>query len=122
MLDWLLRFFARPGCRVYCWRCGRFVRGLSELEYAEFEAVFAATKRSLNAALDRGELDDSRWEELRRPLEETCRRLSGEDVLEPSHLFKHRASRYGPPCRACGRNLRTPRASRCMACGSKRDR
>jgi hypothetical protein len=107
MLGWLLGVLTRPERRVYCWRCGRFVRGLSEWEYAGYQAVFAATKRALNAALDRGELDEARRAELVRPLEEACRRLSGEEGLEPSHLFKHRLSSYGPPCRGCGRNLRT---------------
>src|SRR5262245_57450266 len=117
MLGWLSRVFARRERRVYCWRCGRFVRGLGEREYVRYEAVFAATKCSLNAALDRGELDEPRRAELMRPLEEACRRLSGEEGLEPSHLFKHRIRLYGPPCRWCGRNLRTPRAARCMGCG-----
>jgi hypothetical protein len=79
-------------------------------------------KRLANAALERGELDEARMQELMRPLQEACRRLSGEDGLEPSHLFKHRRSLYGPPCRGCGRNLRTPRAARCMACGRDRGR
>jgi hypothetical protein len=122
MLGWLLCLFTRPECRVYCWRCGRFVRGLSEWEYARYEAIFASMKRSANAALDRGELDEARLAELMRPLKEVCRRLSGEEDLEPSHLFKHRIRLYGPPCRGCGRNLRTPRASRCMACGRERHR
>ena len=110
-----------PGdVRIYCWRCGRFVRGLSEQEYEEYSGLFALYKRSLNAAQERGDLDEARELALKEPLIEACRRLSGEDGLEPSHLFKHRVSAFGPPCPSCGRNLRTPRATQCMVCGYER--
>lgn len=123
MFRWLFCFFfGRPERRVYCWRCGRFVRALSEWQYMMYDAQFAAAKRSLNEALDRGELDEARRSEILRPLREECRRLSGEEGLEPSHLYKHRAILYGPPCRRCGRNLRTPQAGRCMACGLEKGR
>jgi hypothetical protein len=123
MFRWLFRFFfGRPERRVYCWRCSRFVRALSEGEYMSYDAQFWATKRELKEALDRGELDETRMKTILRPLEEECRRLSGEEGIEPSHLYKHRAILYGPPCRRCGRNLRTPQARRCMACGLERGR
>lgn len=104
MLSWLFRIFGRRERRVYCWRCGRFVRALSEWQYACYEGEFVAAKRSINEALDRGELDEARKRELLRPLEAACQQLSGEEGLEPSHLFKHRARLYGPPCRGCDRN------------------
>lgn len=122
MFAWLQHLFARSERRVYCWRCGRFVRGLSEWEYATYEGVYASMKWSLNAALDRGELDDARRAELMRPVEALCNYLSGEDGIESSHLFKHRARLYGPPCKGCGRNLRTKQAVQCVACGRKRTR
>lgn len=123
MFRWLFRFFfRRPERRVYCWRCDRFVRALGEWEYMVYDAQFAATKRALNEAADRGEIDESRRNEIMQSLEEKCRRLSGEEGIEPFHLYKHRAILYGPRCRRCGRNLRTPRARRCMACGQEKGR
>jgi hypothetical protein len=107
--------------RVYCWRYGRFVHALSAWEYAVYQALFAASKRAANEALDTGELDEARLQEIMQPLRQECERLSGQPGLDPGHLFKHRSSLYGPPCRRCGRNLRTPRARRCVACGLERE-
>jgi hypothetical protein len=32
-------------------------------------------------------------------------------------IWHHRSSIYGPPCRSCGKPLRTPKARFCAACG-----
>ena len=119
-LDRLLGLMRRHEKRVFCWRCGRFVRGLDEWEYEEYSQIVAEYKRAINDANDRGQLTEILWAERRRRLEEACRRLSGEEGMEPFHLFKHRLRSYGPPCKACGRNLRTPKAARCMACGHEK--
>ncbi|QDU97330.1 hypothetical protein Pla8534_51760 [Lignipirellula cremea] len=40
-------------------------------------------------------------------------------VLEdsPNSISHHLVSEHGPPCSACGKPLRTPRAKMCAACG-----
>jgi hypothetical protein len=35
-------------------------------------------------------------------------------------LFHHRLSLSGPPCRSCGKPLRTPQARSCRACNCER--
>jgi hypothetical protein len=45
-------------------------------------------------------------------------RLTGEKAGSVEPLWHHRASLYGPPCGACGKPLRTPRANLCAACGA----
>lgn len=47
-------------------------------------------------------------------------RLTG--FRETNHLaiYHHRLSLYGPPCKACGKPLRTPQAKLCAACGAPR--
>jgi hypothetical protein len=43
-------------------------------------------------------------------------RLSGYLETNPRAIWHHRLSLYGPPCRACGRPLRTPKAKLCGSC------
>ena len=47
-------------------------------------------------------------------------RITGFNETNPDVLFHHRLSLYGPPCGACQKPLRTPQASVCAACGSRR--
>jgi hypothetical protein len=122
MLGRLLDALGLRKSRVYCWRCGRFVRALNEWEYFRYQGFFREAKLTANEVLDRGELNEARLREIMRPLEQECERLSGQAGLDPGHLFKHRAWLYGPPCRRCGCNLRTPQARHCVVCGLERGR
>ena len=46
--------------------------------------------------------------------------LTGFEETNVNALFHHRIEIYGPPCSACGKPLRTPRARRCVECGAVR--
>lgn len=47
-------------------------------------------------------------------------RITGFKETNPNALFHHRLSIYGPPCRACGKPLRTPQARFCALCSTER--
>jgi len=53
---------------------------------------------------------------------EACQKyyeLTGFNETNFDAIFHHRVSLYGPPCKACGKPLRTPQANLCAACGKK---
>jgi len=56
-------------------------------------------------------------DELFEPLRAEYRRITGMADCHHNAIMHHRISIYGPPCSACGKPLRTPRASFCAACG-----
>ena len=101
---------------VYCWRCKRFVKALNEAEYAQCIDLMKATKAAIEAE-HRHEMFAKEIEDLRRALWEECSRLSGDATIALHHLTKHRAWMFGPTCVKCGKNLRTPHATKCMECG-----
>ncbi len=58
--------------------------------------------------------------DLFQPCLEAYERLTGFRETNAKAVMHHRLALYGPPCHVCGKPLRTPRASRCMACGAER--
>lgn len=48
------------------------------------------------------------------------REMTGFDETNINAIWHHRVGLYGPECVSCGKPLRTPRASFCAACGTKR--
>jgi len=49
---------------------------------------------------------------------ELYRAITGFAETNINAIRHHRISLYGLPCQACGKPLRTPRASFCAACGA----
>jgi hypothetical protein len=47
------------------------------------------------------------------------REITGSSETNAEAIMHHRLADYGPPCAACGKPLRTMRASFCAACGKK---
>lgn len=104
---------------LYCWRCRRQAPMLDEHEWAEVEPLLSVmmsriqefrrnTGASLAEALGQGFGIDalSRYQQLTGAIES-----------DPNALWHHRENLFGPACEACGKSLRTPRASHCAECG-----
>ena len=53
----------------------------------------------------------------REAILEAYNRVTGFGETNPEAVMHHRVAEYGPACGACGRPLRTPRASFCASCG-----
>lgn len=74
-------------------------------------------------------LDEAEWAEVARSglgaalpkrlqaIREAYERLTGLAEANANAIMHHRLAQYGPPCAACGKPLRTPRARFCAACG-----
>jgi hypothetical protein len=92
---------------------------LNEGEYAEVRALYSqcvtATKDFREKqGIPVGHVD---MEVLFRPVCEAYERLTGQRETVANAVMHHRIALYGPPCKHCGRVLRTSRASKCFECG-----
>jgi hypothetical protein len=77
-------------------------------------------------------LTDAEWTRVRRAFESApgaqrfnvlldgYEQITGYRETNPNAVFHHVLSIYGPPCRACSKPLRTPKAAFCAACGTSR--
>lgn len=104
---------------AWCWRCRARMPMLDE---REFDVVLDAYRRGVEGIkLERSLRNKPLHEDDEtKGLAEVAARyheithVSGVDARE---ILKHRLSRLGPPCRRCGKELRSPRAKRCLECG-----
>lgn len=108
---------------VYCWRCRIDVPMLTEHEWPVLERYLVGfveriQEHRLAHGTSLGEARDAVSCDALR----VYRELTGFEETNYNALWHHRRSLYGPPCRECGKPLRTPRASYCPMCGTVRDR
>jgi hypothetical protein len=103
---------------LWCWRCQRIMPMLEEPEFAE---IWAAYQRCIPAVR---QLRQEQGVPLREavqaaftPVRELYEQLTGMREVHQDEIVKHRLALYGPPCPACGKPFRTPRARFCAACG-----
>jgi hypothetical protein len=116
---------------LWCWRCQLEMPMLDEAEWAE---VMAAHNRSVAKpqsgvtqrhqpapAVGRGaEVSAPAYAARFIDVLDAYERITGFRETNPAAIWHHRVAQYGPPCAACGKPLRTPRARMCAACGASR--
>ena len=86
----------------WCWRCKMDIPMLDEEEWAQVMASRTS--------------DAGKHNMLQAILSE-YNRLTAFGETNPSAVWHHRISIYGPPCPRCGKVLRTPVAYKCFECG-----
>lgn len=91
------------------------------LDEAEFAIVWALYDGAIRTgkATPRA-LGPTNIADLFRPVCDAYERLTGFREDHAAAILHHRLSLYGPPCGACGKPLRTPKARHCAACGAPR--
>lgn len=125
LLRSILGLFRRKDQLVYCWRCDKYVRGLSESENKWF--VYELERFKVRSSViskrqrdsGRSEYSASELQALRKigdRFDRVSRRLGG-PASSRCFLTKHRLSYIGPPCIGCGKNLRTTKSNWCLECG-----
>jgi hypothetical protein len=105
---------------LFCWRCGIEMPMLDEAEFVEIEPLFRTGLRLGKQMIEEqhgSPVCGTSYENRFRPLLDAYERLTGFRETNPNAVMHHRLALYGPPCEACGKPLRSNRASQCLACG-----
>ena len=108
---------------MWCWRCKMDLPMLDEEEFAIVSNLYSQGMGATKEFREKHNiiLGDSPIEDLFRPVRDAYRKMTGMDESNHNAIMHHRISLYGPPCKNCGKPLRTARASFCAACGQVRD-
>jgi len=89
---------------LWCWRCKADVLMLDDGEFKRVSSLLHTGKQG-NA-----------YERMFGPLLLEYESVTGIPETNPNAIYHHVLSMYGPPCRNCGKPLRTPRAKLCGSC------
>lgn len=107
---------------LYCWRCKLEIPMLEETEWAEvyplLNNAIAEIKRYREK--HRVSIEEARAHGYGKRALEAYFKITGFKEKNPDALWHHRLIFFGPPCAACGKPLRTPKAKHCAECGSLR--
>ena len=102
---------------LWCWRCQMDVPMLDDAEWREVVTPTVEGGPTHSAAtVARGA---EGLMHRRQAILESYNRMTGFGETNPEAVMHHRIAHYGPPCLACRKPLRTPRASFCAACGKR---
>lgn len=103
---------------LWCWRCKCDMPMLDEGEYSEISGLYGECMKATKEFRQRWKLrlDGVNLEERFRPVRDRYQEITGYREANENAIMHHRISLYGPPCKRCGRPLRTPSAKLCAAC------
>jgi hypothetical protein len=105
----------------YCWRCREELPMLDDEEFAVVAALYHAAFRVDKKRIAQGlKTDDQSIAELFHPVVDAYEKITGYRATNANAVMHHCLSQFGPPCSACGKPLRTPKAARCVECGKER--
>jgi hypothetical protein len=107
---------------LYCWRCRT---DIPMLEEHEWEQVLPALYGGIEQVRRfRRQIHGTSFSEVKeiygKAALEKYFKITGFLETNINALWHHRLSLFGPPCHACGKPLRTPRAKLCVECGTQR--
>jgi uncharacterized OB-fold protein len=102
----------------WCWRCRKDVAMLDEDEWQSLAPLLGSKMEAMKRLRRRGaSLAEGQKDVFAHMALAIYTTLTESHETNVDVLRHHRASLYGPPCTACGKPLRTPRANLCAACG-----
>jgi hypothetical protein len=111
---------------MWCWRCKMDIPMLEPEESQRIGDLLRNGVRMIShEEIDRILIGDGNPERLRPWSEEEVnrqaalneyQRITGFRETNPNALWHHQVELYGPPCKACGKPLRTPDAKLCGSC------
>jgi hypothetical protein len=105
--------------RHWCWRCRIVAPMFDEAEFAVLEQLYSDCMRATKEFRQANQLplEQCSIKERFMPLVEKHFQMTGVREENANAIFHHRRSLYGPPCRRCGKLLRTPQGTKCFQCG-----
>jgi len=91
---------------------------LDEEEFAAIQPLYDEAIRGTKAYREQhgAALEDVPKAEIFGPVLDCYEKLTGLRETNPNAVWHHRLSLYGPPCKRCGKPLRTPEARMCGSC------
>lgn len=95
------------------------------LDEREYESIMTANRSWLLSVKNRLRTENRRMKksdeaDVHREVAERYSEMTGVSDVDPREILRHRISMVGPPCANCGKELRTPRAKKCLECGHVR--
>lgn len=107
---------------LYCWRCKKIVPMLEEHEWNQLAPSLTEAIEQIKRYREEHKvsINEARQHGYGQAAMQRYFELTGSKVEHPDVLLHHRLILFGPPCRTCGKPLRTPKAKICAECGAER--